>query len=260
MIQVYITCEGRYGRTMLYHFRLLLHFTGKQPLNMLFYLLKSLAKMSSKVQAKSEEANSSIFHHGLIKLIVSEELSRRNKTWDFLLFWGEFWQEVQPKKGGTPSQELTSPQTNKRKIREMSPVEIATKVSPSKSEKAKKKLEFGKRAEDQGKITATNILNLPYSDSDSEPPAVEMEAEPSTMEMENHEEAETPSKMKVKKQTKVKKLEEEIAEFKVLERHLKKENETLKKSSLKIGSTLDQLAIKYETTKHKNKKLLKQNG
>jgi hypothetical protein len=39
-----------------------------------------------------------------------------------------------------------------------------------------------------------------------------------------------------------------------------KENETLNKSSLKIGYALDQLAIKYETAKHKNKKLLKQNG
>ena len=52
MIQVYITYEGRYGRTMLYHFRLLLHFTGKQLMNMPFYLLKSITKMDSKVQAK----------------------------------------------------------------------------------------------------------------------------------------------------------------------------------------------------------------
>jgi hypothetical protein len=176
------------------------------------------------------------------------------------LVLGRIWQEVQPKKGGTPSQELTSPKTSKRKRRALSPVEIATKVSPSKSKKAKKKLEFGKQAEDQGKTAATNILNLPYSDSDSEPLAVEMEAEPSTVEMENPEEAGTPSKKKVNKQTKVQKLKEEIVEFKVLERHLKKENETLRKSSLKIGSALDQLAIKYETAKHKNKKLLKQNG
>jgi sensor histidine kinase YesM len=49
MIQVYITCEGRYGRTMLYHFRLILHFTGKKPLNISFYLLKSITKMASKV-------------------------------------------------------------------------------------------------------------------------------------------------------------------------------------------------------------------
>ena len=87
MIHVYITCEGRYGRTILYHFRLILHFTGKQPLNMPFYLLKSLTNMASKVQAKPQKASSSLFHQGLIKLIVLEELSTRNKTWDYLLFW-----------------------------------------------------------------------------------------------------------------------------------------------------------------------------
>jgi hypothetical protein len=46
----------------------------------------------------------------------------------------------------------------------------------------------------------------------------------------------------------------------VLERHMKKENDTLRQFSLKIGSALDQLAIKYETAKQKNKKLLKHNG
>ena len=46
----------------------------------------------------------------------------------------------------------------------------------------------------------------------------------------------------------------------MLERHLKGENETLRKSSLKIGSALNQLAIKYEIAKHKNKKLCKHNS
>jgi hypothetical protein len=55
-------------------------------------------------------------------------------------------------------------------------------------------------------------------------------------------------------------LKEEIVRLKVIERHMKGENETLKKSSLKIGFALDQLAIKYETTKNKNKNLVKQNG
>jgi len=50
-------------------------------------------------------------------------------------------------------------------------------------------------------------------------------------------------------------MKEELVELKVLERHLKTENETLRKSCLKVGFALDQLAIKYETIKHKNKKL-----
>jgi predicted RNase H-like nuclease (RuvC/YqgF family) len=87
-----------------------------------------------------------------------------------------------------------------------------------------------------------------------------METKPSTVEMENREESGTPSKKKVSKKPRIQKLKEEIVELKVLERHLKGENETLKKSFLKIRSALDQLAIKYETAKHKNKKLVKQNG
>jgi hypothetical protein len=138
----------------------------------------------------------------------------------------------------------TSPKTSKRKRRALSPVDTTTKVSPSQSKKEKKKLDFGKQAEDQGKTTATNVLNFPYSDSYSEPLAVEMEAEPFAIEIETPEEAGIPAKMKVSKKTKLQKLKEEIVEFKVLERHLKKENETLRKSSLKIGSALDKLAIK----------------
>jgi hypothetical protein len=40
---------------------------------------------------------------------------------------------------------LTSPKTSKRKRRALSPVEAATKVSPSKSKKSKRKLEFERR-------------------------------------------------------------------------------------------------------------------
>jgi hypothetical protein len=66
----------------------------------------------------------------------------------------------------------------------LSPVETATKVSPSKSQKTKRKLEFGKNAEDQGKATATNVLNLPYSDSNPEPLAEEVDTQPLVVEME----------------------------------------------------------------------------
>ena len=37
-ILVYITCEGRYNRVMIYHFKLMSHFTGRSPLNFPFYL------------------------------------------------------------------------------------------------------------------------------------------------------------------------------------------------------------------------------
>ena len=45
-ILVYITCEGRYNRSMIYHFKLMNHFIGKIPLNFPFYLHMSLEKMA----------------------------------------------------------------------------------------------------------------------------------------------------------------------------------------------------------------------
>ena len=50
-IVVYLTYEGRYNRAMIYHFKLMNHFTGKNPLNMLFYLHRSLGKMAYQVKA-----------------------------------------------------------------------------------------------------------------------------------------------------------------------------------------------------------------
>lgn len=54
-IQLYITCEGRYDRVMLYHFKLMDHFTGKVPLNFPYYFQISLTKMSHKVQVKPNQ-------------------------------------------------------------------------------------------------------------------------------------------------------------------------------------------------------------
>ena len=45
-ILVYITYEGRYNRAMMYNFKLMNHFIGRIPLNLPFYLHKSLTKMA----------------------------------------------------------------------------------------------------------------------------------------------------------------------------------------------------------------------
>ena len=54
-------------------------------------------------------------------------------------------------------------------------------------------------------------------------------------------------------------MQEEKNELNVFERLLKAKNETHKQSSSKISSKLDQMAIKYETIKHKNKRLHQHN-
>ena len=45
-ILVYITYEGRYNKEMIYQFKLMNHFTGRIPLNLCFYLHKSLTNMA----------------------------------------------------------------------------------------------------------------------------------------------------------------------------------------------------------------------
>jgi len=52
-IQRYFTCEGRFNMVYQYHIRLIMHFTGKEFLNLPFYLFRSIGKMSDRVQAKS---------------------------------------------------------------------------------------------------------------------------------------------------------------------------------------------------------------
>jgi hypothetical protein len=86
IIQRYFTCEGRFNMLYQYHIRLLLHFTSKDSMNIHFYLLKSMGKISDRVQAKSKVVDTSVFHSGLIKMLVMEELKKRNISWEYFIF------------------------------------------------------------------------------------------------------------------------------------------------------------------------------
>jgi hypothetical protein len=81
---------------MLYHFRLLDHFTGKILLNFPSFLHKSLTKVCKKIRAKPLSIKNALFHYGLIKMIILEELRRRERTWLHFLFWEGFETQTQP--------------------------------------------------------------------------------------------------------------------------------------------------------------------
>lgn len=49
IIQKFITCEGRYGSMYMYHIRLLMNFLENQTINLPYFLLSSLKKMSTTV-------------------------------------------------------------------------------------------------------------------------------------------------------------------------------------------------------------------
>jgi hypothetical protein len=89
-ILVYITCEGRYNMVMIYHFKIMNHFTGRSPLNLPYYLHRSLTKMDHQVKDKPNKVEGILSCHGLIKLLICEPLQRRNKDWGHFLFWNEF--------------------------------------------------------------------------------------------------------------------------------------------------------------------------
>ena len=103
-ILVYITCEGRYKRAMIYHFKLMNHYTSKSPLNFPFYLHKILGKMAHQVKAHPSKTDGKLSHHGLIQMLIQELLKRRNMEWLYFLFWNGFETGLQPEeKGKSPA-------------------------------------------------------------------------------------------------------------------------------------------------------------
>jgi hypothetical protein len=84
VIHRYITCEGRFSLIYIYHIRILMHLNGDYPLNLPYFLLKSLTKMSKKVQSISTNAKGSLFHQVLIKTLVMSALNELQKPWNWL--------------------------------------------------------------------------------------------------------------------------------------------------------------------------------
>jgi len=71
MVKQFVTCEGRFELIFLYHLRLLMSFMGF-PLNMSYYLLRSLYEMGKRY--KKQRSDSSLFHHGLVKILLIHQL------------------------------------------------------------------------------------------------------------------------------------------------------------------------------------------
>jgi hypothetical protein len=114
------------------------------------------------------------------------------------------------------------------------------------------------------------VLNLPYSDSDSESNKEEvpadqniefsMEQAPETEMFAGYEEGETSSKRKSSKSQKIKKLKEKIAQQEVLERVIKARYETLSKNFAENNAVFERLALESVKEKKKNKRIIKDNN
>jgi hypothetical protein len=252
---------------MLYHFRLLDHFTGKILLNLPFFLHKSLTKVCKKIRAEPLSIKNALCHYGLIKMIILEELRRRERTWQHFLFWEGFETQTQPinekKKAG---KKQSTPQSSSRRRRAL-PKPPEDKNSSIKPKKAKKKLDFETNSE-QSTVKKTNVLNFPYTDSDTEPekedespaiksPEYSMEIAQDYEAFTPRDEGETSRKKKSKKSQKIKELKEVIAQQEVLERVIKARYKALSENFAKTNASFEKLARESIKDKKKKKKITK---
>ena len=49
--------------------------------------------MSKRIRGHIDHTHKSIFHHGLINLIIYTVLKKKNRSWDHFLFWSSFTNE-----------------------------------------------------------------------------------------------------------------------------------------------------------------------
>jgi hypothetical protein len=186
-----------------------------------------------------------------------EELQRKEKTWDYLLIWGKFEQEIQPKGKKTPTKKSSTPKRSKRKRRSLPPIQTKHPTPSPRSKKAKKKLDFDQGIEGQSSVVDKNILNFPYSDFDSEPPMEEREE--TEVEAPAFEVPETSTKKKISKKSKIQKMKEEVTELRLLERFIKSRNQAMKRTSDEVRDSFKRLALMHVALERKNKIMSKKN-
>jgi hypothetical protein len=84
-LQRFLTCEGRYDVTFIYHLRLLLHFEGGLEIDFPYFLWMSLNKMVRSVKSLSKTKKTNIYHQGLIKMLVLHEIRKQRIIWKILI-------------------------------------------------------------------------------------------------------------------------------------------------------------------------------
>jgi hypothetical protein len=84
-LQRFLTCEGRYVVIFIYHLRFLLHFEGGREIDFSYFLWMSLNKMVRGVKSLSKTEKTSIYHQGLIKMLVLHEIRRQRISWKILI-------------------------------------------------------------------------------------------------------------------------------------------------------------------------------
>jgi hypothetical protein len=118
-LQKFLTCEGRYAVTFIYHLNILSHFEGGPQINFTHFLWMSLKKMERGVRLVSNKPKTSLHHHGLTKLLVVHALKTQGGSWKQLLqqnFAQEKSKSIETHEAGTHSEGLRRKAKKYRKV------------------------------------------------------------------------------------------------------------------------------------------------
>ena len=90
----------------------------KKTTENIYFLLQSLTKMAKAVQRRQKDKMTSLFHCGLIKIIIQHELQKQNLTWSGFLIHNQFEEREELLEEGLKEDELlmiTYPETTSSK-------------------------------------------------------------------------------------------------------------------------------------------------
>ena len=90
ILQKFVTCEGRFGTMYVYHIRLLMNFLDDGEINLPFFLLNSLKRMASNVQKRVQFLETTLHHHGLVKMLIEFHLKKIGDNWEEFFLGNHF--------------------------------------------------------------------------------------------------------------------------------------------------------------------------
>jgi hypothetical protein len=265
-IQLYITSEGRYDKLMMYHFKLMDHFSGRTPINLPYFLYHSLIKVCNRIRARPSSIKTTLCHLGLIKLIILQELKLQGRSWEHFLFWEGFETQNQTAiEHMTGSKKKVSPQSSIKRRRVIA-APSEDEISEIKPHSSKRKLTFEQSTEPiTQQSTGKSLLNLPYSDSESEQKdqshaikSCEQSAECAQNydTLSKTEQGELSKKPRQNKAQKIKHLKEVIAQQEVLERVIKERYKRLSDNFAQTNAAFERLAKQSVKEKRKKERLV----
>ena len=85
----------------MYHIRLLMNFLDNETTNLPYFLLSSFRKMSTTVQKNIDDVKPHLYHHGLIKILVENQLKKRKDTWEKFLVRNFFQDPLEVSEGSS---------------------------------------------------------------------------------------------------------------------------------------------------------------